>query len=202
MFTDFTDKEVLIIGGGKTARRKAEKLLPYGCRISIVALEVCDQLKNDPNIQYEEKIFEQTDLQGKDIVIAAVNDPILNQKISRLAKEAHLPVNVVDDKEESTFLFPALILDHELSIGISTEGASPTAAVWMKDQIQDMIPENFGLILAFLASVRPIILQTIPEQPLRTEIFHALFKKCMKKERPLTAREAEKVIQKLTCPEK
>ena len=63
-----------------------------------------------------------------DFVIAATSDEALNARIAKLCEERNILVNVVDDKEKCGFLFPSLIREGKLSIGISTEGASPRVA--------------------------------------------------------------------------
>lgn len=39
-------------------------------------------------------------------------------------------------------MFPALVHEGELSIGISTGGASPSAAIFIKEQIRSLIPRD------------------------------------------------------------
>lgn len=54
----------------------------------------------------------------------------MNREAARLCKAKGIPVNVADSREESTFLFPALVRRGTLTVGINTGGASPAAARW------------------------------------------------------------------------
>ena len=45
------------------------------------------------------------DLSGADFVIAATDDEALNGRIAEYCQAAHIPVNVVDDREKCTFFF-------------------------------------------------------------------------------------------------
>ena len=47
-FVDLQDAPALIVGGGTVALRKAEKLLPYGAEVTVIAPEICAELKALP----------------------------------------------------------------------------------------------------------------------------------------------------------
>ena len=129
-FIDIGGKNGLIAGGGRIALHKLQKLLPYGAALTVVAPEVSElleqtALKND--IRVIRRKFEPSDLTGMCFVIATSDDAGVNAEIARLCKERGILVNVVDDKNACSFLFPALVKEGSLSIGISTEGTSPGA---------------------------------------------------------------------------
>ena len=114
--------------------------------------------------------------------------------VAELCRERHLPVNVVDDRELCSFLFPALVKRGSLSVGISTGGARPTAAIYLKEQIAALLPENFEELLAFLDSLRPMLKAEIPEEARRSKAFSRLFRSCMAAERPLTSQEVRAIL--------
>lgn len=45
MFVDLKGRYVLVIGGGKIAARRVRTLLEFGCEITVVAPEVCEELR-------------------------------------------------------------------------------------------------------------------------------------------------------------
>ena len=65
-------------------------------------------------------------------MIAATDEEALNGRIAEYCQAAHIPVNVVDDREKCTFFFPALVKEGALTVGISTDGKSPAAASWLR----------------------------------------------------------------------
>ena len=138
-FVDLTGKEGLIVGGGTVALRKVEKLLPYGPHLPVAAPEVLPELDSCPELTLLRRPFAPELLENKAFVIAATDDAAVNREISALCQERGIPVNVVDDPDQCTFLFPALVKRGDLSVGISTTGASPTAAVWLKQQVEGLI---------------------------------------------------------------
>lgn len=195
MFVELDNKKVLIVGGGKVALRKAEKLLPYGPEITVVAPEICDELSLMQGIRTVCGSFSDELLQGIDIVIAATDDRELNRHISELCRSEKIPVNTVDDSELCSFIFPCLIKNGSLSIGISTGGASPTAAISFKNKINDLIPDNTDAILDYLNSLRGTVKAAYPEEKTRSRIFKELFELCISRGRPLTQAETEEYLK-------
>ena len=104
------------------------------------------------------------------------------------------PVNAVDDREACSFLFPALVRRGNLSVGISTGGSSPTAAVWLKEQIEGLLPEHIEEILTWLEGQRPILKERLPHQRERAACFARLFAACLAVGRPLTEQEREREL--------
>ncbi len=181
-FIDIGGKNGLIAGGGRIALHKLQKLLPYGAALSVVAPEVSElleqtALKND--IRVIRRKFEPSDLTGMCFVIAASDDAGVNAEIARLCKERGILVNVVDDKNACSFLFPALVKEGSLSIGISTEGTSPEAAAALRSRIASMIPADMDAILAYLGSLRPLAKKYIRDDSRRAAFLKDMAGICM-----------------------
>lgn len=198
MFIDLKDRPCLIVGGGAVAARKVEKLLPYGPALTVVAPEFCPELEAMSGVTLCRRELLLNDLNGNVLVIAATDDAELNQAVSRLCKQQNTPVNVVDDKEACSFLFPCLVQKGELSVGISTGGASPTGAVWLKDQVTDLIPAHFDEILDFLDSMRPWLKNSVESEEDRARLFARLFRECLALDRGLTLEEMEQILKEET----
>ncbi len=193
-FVELSGSAGLIVGGGAVAVRKVEKLLPYGPRLTVVAPELNEALRSIPGLQLERRVFAPGDLEGMAFVIAATGDTETNHEVARLCRERSIPVNVVDDKQACTFLFPALVKRGELSVGISTGGSSPTAAVWLKEEIEELLPDGLEDILSWLESMRPELKAWVPESARRAALFRELFCAGLAAGRPLTREETERVI--------
>ena len=191
-FVDLAGQRGLIVGGGTVALRKVEKLLPYGPGLTVVAPEPVSELAALP-VELTRRPFQETDLDRADFVIAATDDEQENHRISALCQERRLPVNVVDDKGACSFLFPALVRRGSLSVGVSTGGSSPTAAIWLKKQIEAILPEQTEEILTWLEEQRPILKERLPDQRARAACFARLFAACLELGRPLTEEERDHV---------
>ena len=190
MFVDLKNKPILMVGGGPVALRKLKKLAPYGGVPTVVAPEIHPEIFA-LGIEVKERCFCESDLTPRPaLVIAATDDEVINREVARLCKNASIPVNVADAPEDCTFLFPALVQRGEFSAGISTGGASPTAAVYFKERLAEQVPENLEEILDWLAEQRVELKKTIPDQAKRAGIFRRMFDACMAKGSPLTGEES------------
>ena len=118
-FMEIAGKGCLIAGGGSVALRKAEKLLPFGVRIMAVAPMFCEEFRELDGVRRVERPFMPEDLEGMMFVIGATNDSAVNAEISRLCRERGIPVNIVDDRENCTFFFPALVKRGDFVAGFS-----------------------------------------------------------------------------------
>lgn len=193
-FMDLAGREGLIVGGGAVAARKAEKLLPFGPRLTVAAPEILPELEALPGLTLVRRAFAPSMLEGKFFVIAAADHREVNREIAALCRARGILVNAVDDKDACTFLFPALARRGELTVGVSTAGASPSAAVWVKERVEDLLPENFGELLEYLSSLRPLVRERVPEER-RAGVFSRLFALCLEGGFPLEEEALEEVLE-------
>lgn len=185
-FVELDGQEGLIVGGSTVAQRKIEKLLPYGPRLTVCAPDISPAIRAIPGLSLVERAFTPELLEGRAFVIAATDDPELNHHISLLCRERRVPVNVVDDRDYCSFLFPALVKRGSLSVGISTGGASPSAAIYWKKRIDALVPEDAGDLLDYLNSLRERVKQAVSDEMARAEIFSILFHTCVEQGWPLS----------------
>lgn len=73
-------------------------------------------------IVYRKRRFEESDLEGIDMVLAATDDPVLNHRITELCREESIPINNASCKEDCDFFFPAILQEDGLTIGVSSGG--------------------------------------------------------------------------------
>lgn len=194
-FIDLDGKKGLIAGGGSVALRKVEKLLPYGPTLTVVAPVICPELACISGVNFKLRPFSPTDLDGASFVIAATDDPVLNRSIAQLCQQSGIPVNAVDDKDACTFLFPALVQQGSLCVGISTGGTSPSAAIWLKNQIDALLPANLDCILMWLEEQRPRVKNILPDEAARSQLFTTLFSACLKKGDTLSEDEFQTILK-------
>ena len=183
-FVDLEGREGLVVGGGAVALRKLQKLLPYGPRLTVAAPELLAEIEALPGLTRLRRSFAPAMLEGKGFVIAATDDREVNRGIAALCRERGIPVNAVDDKEQCTFLFPALVKRGDLTVGVSTAGASPSAAAGVGRRVSERLPEDFGELLDYLASLRPMVRKRVAEEN-RAAVFARLFSACMEEGFPL-----------------
>ena len=180
IFINLEGRRVLIVGGGHVALRKAERLSPYGADIFAVAPEFIPGFAGIPGVTLLERRFEPGDIDGAALVI-------------ELCRWENVPVNVVDDIEKCSFVFPSLVRRGELSVGISTGGASPSAAQYIRRGVEQLVPEGFEDILGFLAAHRAAVKAALPPER-RAGAYAGLFERCMELGRALSEEEFEEYL--------
>lgn len=180
-FIDIKDKHCLIVGGGNVAFRKVKRLLPYEPIITVVSKEICKDIIdiNYKNLFIEKRIFNEKDLDGCAFVIAATDNEEVNKRISNICKEKNILVNVVDSKEECSFIFPSLFKRGDLSIGITSGGISPNLAVYYRNLLEKNTPSDIESILEFLNYIRPLAKERISDEHKRRYFFKECLDICM-----------------------
>lgn len=195
LFIELSGRRVLIVGGGRLALHKAKMLSPYGAELTAVAPEFCTELEAMEGLTLTRRAFEPGDVEGAEIVIAATDERDVNRTVSALCRERGIPVNVVDELSECSFVFPALLRRGALSAGVTTAGCSPTAAAWARDRLDEALPEGFEDVVAWLGSLRMELKARIPEQRRRSVLFRRLFELAMERGGPLSREELEAELE-------
>ncbi len=157
IFMNVKGENCLVIGGGKIASRKVFMLLRAGASVSVVSPELCQDLtirKNESEITHIDRVFEDDDLNGKKVIIAATNNEKVNSHVSQLAKAKGIPVNVVDAPDLCSFIVPSIIDRNPVQIAISTGGASPVLARLLRSRLETFIPAAYGRLATLVESFR------------------------------------------------
>ncbi|MBL7899695.1 MAG: bifunctional precorrin-2 dehydrogenase/sirohydrochlorin ferrochelatase [Crocinitomicaceae bacterium] len=138
----------LIVGGGKVALEKLfflQKSSP-NAKIELVALEILPEvfelLKKFPESKLFHRAFSIDDLADKQIVIAATNNPLLNQRLRDLADQYKFLLNVADKPEYCDFYLGGIVTRGDLKIGISTNGKSPVLAKRIRQWLEAVLPDS------------------------------------------------------------
>jgi precorrin-2 dehydrogenase/sirohydrochlorin ferrochelatase len=113
-------------------------------------------------ISYIKRSYRDGDLEGAFVVIAATNDPSVNQAIWVEAGQRGCLVNIVDDPQHSNFILPAVLKRGEMSVAISTGGSSPALARRLREQLDSLIGPEYELLTEVLAELRPELIASFP----------------------------------------
>ena len=157
IFMNIRGQRSLIVGGGEVAARKAALLLQAGAEINLVCPELLGNLKDmhaEGRIHFRQGTFEEGDLEGVSLVIAATDDEAVNRRVSELARARQLPVNVVDNPELCTFILPSIIDRSPVQIAVSTGGSSPVLARLLRARLESVIPSAYGRLATLVEQFR------------------------------------------------
>lgn len=151
----------IVIGGGQVAARKVRGLLDADAHVKVIAPNLIPSLRAlaaADAIDVCEREYRSGDLAGAFLVIAATDDPAVNQQVWEEARQRGCLINVVDDPAHSNFIVPARVQRGEVNIAITTGGASPALARRLREQLERTIGPEYADLAEILAQTRSILL--------------------------------------------
>lgn len=161
---------VLLVGGGVVAERKARLLSLAGARITVVAPTITADLQvmiAESGGVWQQALYQESDLHGKRLVVAATSDKVVNQQVYGDATRLYIQVNVVDSPELCSFIFPSIVDRNPLLIAISSSGRSPVLARILRRKIEAMVPGKYGRVAEFAGRFRQLVKDAIPKETAR-----------------------------------
>lgn len=136
LFISLAGKKVLVAGAGQIAARRVQVLQRFGAEVILVAPEKrCDI----HHTVYLPRGFQQSDLEGVFLAVAATDNREVNHTISILCASRNIPVSVADCAAESTFFFPAVCEGNGLVAGLVSDGARHHAVSTAAKQIRILL---------------------------------------------------------------
>ncbi len=154
-FVNVEELHGVIVGGGKVAAEKVERLSIADARLMVIAPEMDEEIRGYQDVvTLKFKPYEEADLADADYVIAATGIPEIDRAVYEDAKRRNILVNMVDVPEYCDFIFPSVVKRGKLVAGVSSSGASPLAAVRLRKEIEKIIPEGIEEKLDYLFEAR------------------------------------------------
>ena len=147
LFINLENKKVLVIGGGKVATKKIEKILEYGADITVVTENVVEEkllklenvkIENNQKIENDKAKIEKL-VKGYFLVIAATDNEELNENIANVCDSNGMLVNNVSSKIKMNAMFGGIVKNSEFQIAISTSGKNCKRSRAMKSEIQKVL---------------------------------------------------------------
>jgi siroheme synthase-like protein len=147
------------------AARKIQSLLWCGAAVTVVAPEVhvavaalaaagaIDAIDRSP-LELHIRTYQRGEAAQYRLVVAATGDAVVDGAVYDDAERAGVWVNVADDLSRCTFVVPAVARDGAVTVAVSTGGASPAMASWLRDRVADALGGSVGELAALLAQGR------------------------------------------------
>jgi uroporphyrin-III C-methyltransferase/precorrin-2 dehydrogenase/sirohydrochlorin ferrochelatase len=177
VFFDLAGQKVLIVGGGDVALRKVSLLERTGALITVVAPQIAPELMERAaagKLKLAIREFAPGDLDGARLVIVATSRRAVNRWIAKLSEARNVPVNVVDDREASRFIVPAIIDRDPVLVAVSTGGTSPVLARRLRERLEALLPTRIGELASWLKALRRGARQKLRDTDERRRFFEAM----------------------------
>ena len=173
VFVKLKDQDCLVVGAGPIAARKIELLARAGAKITVIAEQISPQvagLAASCRLTIQQKTFAPADLRGFRLVVSATDDKATNLAVAKTADEQNTLVNVVDNPELCSFIFPSIIDRSPIIAAVSSGGAAPVLARLLRAKIESIIPPAYGQ-LAQLAEKFRLAVKNHIKVPAQRRIF-------------------------------
>ncbi|MEE8334756.1 MAG: siroheme synthase CysG [Alphaproteobacteria bacterium] len=179
LFFNLRDRRCLVVGGGAIANRKVGLLRRAGGRVTVVAIRAgrdIAALGDDAAIDLLKRPFVAGDVSGMAIVIAATGDPATDEAVARAARDAGIPVGVVDKAGTSDIVFPAIVDRDPLIVAVSTGGAAPVLARRVRAMVEALLPASLGALARAAERLRPAVRRRFAEPRARRRFWEGFFR--------------------------
>jgi len=179
-YFNLSHKKILLVGGGYIALEKLEKLVDFTKDITVISKEFSSNFSSfaeEHNIEMQERLYQEGDIIGFDMVIVATDTITLHKAIFEESRASRILVNSVDDTAYCDFIFPSYLKRGDLTISISTSGTSPALAKRLRAYVEKLIPANMESFLQEMKSLR----KTMPKGKERMKFFEEKTDKFMAK---------------------
>lgn len=177
IFLNIHGRPCLVIGGGEVAERKVESLLQAGGRVTVISPTLTPGLASlaaAGKVVYHQREYRPGNLKGFFLAYAATNNLEVHRHIAAEAAEQGVLLNVADCPALCTFIVPSILSRGDLTIAVSTGGASPALARHIRKVLEETFGSEYGQALQLLARVREKLRQTTLSSDERQKVFTAL----------------------------
>ena len=157
IFINVRQNPCLVIGGGDIALRKINLLIKAQAKVDCLSPLFCEGITNlsqNGDVNLIQKRFESDDIKDYAIIIASTDDSSVNALISKSAKKARIPVNVVDSPELSSFIMPSIVDRSPVIIAVSSAGRAPVLARIIRAKLETVIPSAYGVLAEIAGEYR------------------------------------------------
>lgn len=154
-------RQCLVIGGGRVGERKVKGLLAHGAVVRVISPELSEPLSallRAGTIDWLDRLYQEGDLAGAFLVIAATDDPAVQERVHAEAEARNILLNVADVPKWCNFILPATARRGDLAISVSTAGKSPALASALRQTLEGQFGPEYGVLVDILGALRDTVL--------------------------------------------
>jgi precorrin-2 dehydrogenase / sirohydrochlorin ferrochelatase len=152
---DLRGRRVLVVGGGIIGLRKTEGLLRAGAIVTAVSpVFHPDWDELGTSVERFVRPYRPGEVAGYWLVVTATNDPVAQQQVFDDGQSLGVWVNAADDPDRCGFILTAVHRDGPVIVSVSTSGAAPALAGWLRDRLARALPPRVDLLARRLRAER------------------------------------------------
>ncbi len=156
---DVRGRRVVIVGGDQVAAERMAAFADCGAHVTVIAPRFCERLlqlahERMERVELLARPYQPGDLEGAFVVIATTREPALVEALTTETSARGQLLNVVDLPAACNFITPSILRRGQLTIAVSTEGASPGLAKRIRQDLEERFPPVYGSFLHLAAEAR------------------------------------------------
>ena len=144
IYLDLRGRKAVVVGGGGNGEKKVAGLLPTGANIIVISEEVepsVAELVAQGKVTQLRRGYLDGDLEDAFVVVVAdTSDEAINQAVHDDAARRNIVCNVEDVTHLCTYIYPAVIRRGDVTVAVSTGGASPALARKFREMLSGTSP--------------------------------------------------------------
>lgn len=178
IFLRLADEPVLVVGGGEAAARKIDLLLRTGAQVTVVAPALIESLAAKAaagTLTHLAEEFQPEHLNGMRLAIAATDRHSVNAWVAHQAERRNVPVNVVDDRELSRFIVPAIVDRSPVIVAVASSGDAPVLTRRLRERLEAFLPQRLGILAKLAGKLRAAVKARIEAPAARRRFWESFF---------------------------
>lgn len=177
LFLSLAGRTAVVVGGGAVAARRVRLLIECGAQVRVISPSFSpefDPLKGRPDLTIIQRPYRADDLEGAMLALASTDDAVVNQRVAQDARLRGVLVNVADQPALCDFIVPSLVRRGDLTVAISTGGASPALAKRLREELEETIGPEYEEFLKLLKETRRRVQEEEGDPERRRAVFERL----------------------------
>ncbi len=177
LFLKLEARTCVVVGAGTVGAGKIQGLLDAGARVRVVAPRAAEQVRRwseQGAVEWMQRVFAPSDLDGAALVICAASDAKVNAAVFQHARARGVLCNVVDAPELCDFYAPAVVQRGDLQIAIGTGGHSPALAQRLRKELESRFGAEWAPWVARLGRIRTRLFRRRMDAEQRRQLLHRL----------------------------
>ena len=150
----------LVVGGGQVAAGKIARLVGSGAAVTVVAPDVDPAIAalaataGPGSVVIHRRPYRSGEAAHYRLVVTATGIGEVDGEVAADAENAGIWVNSADDPGNCSFILPSVHRDGPVSIAVSTGGASPALATWLRQRAGVALGPELGTLALLLEEAR------------------------------------------------
>lgn len=184
LFLDLREQPVVVVGAGAVAWRKMRALRAAGAQITVISPAARPEIvrwQRHGVVVWKQRRYRRGDLRGAMLVIAATDDPAVNERVCREARERGQLVNCAAPPAAGNFHVPAVVRRGPITVAISTGGASPALARLIRRELEQLLADRYAHAAAEMQTLRRRVAQAVGEPAARVRLYRAAARRLLER---------------------